>query len=182
MVLPKQATILTHIQTMNARQKQQLVCKFQHAHFLVGKGKSFNLYVDVAKFEKSVLKVDLGESNKIWPILFAMKHELGISNILHMAEICLALPISNPESERVYSFLWRVYSKDHHSLKNNKLEHILRDNDYSIERYNNVIEIFFNQFLNGEVRIGDMVIIIIHKSQKVDEKTVPSMTALNFIV
>ena len=55
------------------------------------------------------------------------------------------------------------------------------DDDYSIERYEDAIEIFFNQFQNGEVRIGARRPDYPQKkkSQKVDEKAVPSMTSLN---
>ena len=74
-----------------------------------------------------------------------MKNELGIVNILHIAELCIALPISNAESERVFSFLWRVFSKDRQSLSNSTLEDILRlrcDTDFSESRYKRAIEMY----------------------------------------
>lgn len=94
-------------------------------------------------------------ADKCWPALFQIKEELSISNILHIAEICIALPISNAESERVFSFLWRVFSKERQSLDNNTLEDILRlrcDSDHSEERYGHAIELFLSEYPNGEVR------------------------------
>ena len=38
-------------------------------------------------------------SSKTWPMLFSLKHELEIRNILHTAKISIALPISNTKSE-----------------------------------------------------------------------------------
>jgi hypothetical protein len=37
--------------------------------------------------------------------------ELNIENIIHVAEICIAVPLSNAETERVFSFLWKVFAK-----------------------------------------------------------------------
>lgn len=37
--------------------------------------------------------------SKTWSMLFSLKHELGIGNILHIAEISIALQICNAESE-----------------------------------------------------------------------------------
>ena len=53
--LPKKTTILARAQNLNARQKEQLIREFQLTHFIVWKGKSFNLFADMAKFEKSIL-------------------------------------------------------------------------------------------------------------------------------
>ena len=72
-------------------------------------------------------------STKTWLILFSLKHELGIKNFLHIAEISIALPICNAESERVFSFLWRAFLRDRQSLKTDTLEDILclrSDMDY----------------------------------------------------
>ena len=59
-------------------------------------------------------------------MLFYLKHELDIKNFLHVAEISIALPICNAESERVFSFLWLAFSKERQLLKNDTLEDILR--------------------------------------------------------
>ena len=116
-----------------------------------------------------------------------MKNELGINNILHVAELCLALPISNPESERVYSYLWRVYSEDRHSLKNETLEHVLRlrcGDDFSTERYSRAVDIFLNQYPNGDVRKGSRTpdghnYPKNRKSRKTNDYPGPSIDALN---
>ena len=94
-------------------------------------------------------------SNKTWPMLFSLKHELGIKNFLHVAEISIALPICNAESERVFSFLWRAFSKERQLLKNDTLEDILRlrsDMDYKPSKYDHAIELFLSEYRNGDVR------------------------------
>lgn len=79
-----------------------------------------SLYEHINKFLKEKPPI------KAWPYLFARSQELGISNILHIAEISLAVPTSNAELERNFSFLWRTFSKDRQSLTNNSLENSLR--------------------------------------------------------
>ena len=37
--------------------------------------------------------------------------ELGIGNLLHVIEICFTAPLSNAESERVFSFLWLIFQR-----------------------------------------------------------------------
>ena len=49
--------------------------------------------------------------SKVWPNLFMKQKELNIENIIHVAEICIAVPLSNAETERVFSFLWKVFAK-----------------------------------------------------------------------
>ena len=95
------------------------------------------------------------DPNTAWPSLFRMKQELGLSNILHIAEIWIALPIANAESERVFLFLWRVFSKERQSLSNDMLEDILRlrcDSDFTESRYTHAVEMFLGEYPNGEVR------------------------------
>ena len=60
--VPKQATLLTHFQKLNAQHRNQLTKKFQLAHFLAAQGRPFKLYEDFAKFERDIHKVDLGSS------------------------------------------------------------------------------------------------------------------------
>ena len=38
------------------------------------------------------------EPVKCWPLIFKLKHELGVRNILHIIELCLVTPLSNAES------------------------------------------------------------------------------------
>ena len=94
-------------------------------------------------------------SSKTWSMLFSLKHEPGIRNILHIAEISITLPICNTKSERVFSFLWWAFSKDRQSLKNDILEDILRfwsDMNFSASGYNHAIEMLLAVYPNGEVR------------------------------
>ena len=60
--VPRQATLLTHFQKINAQHRNQLIKKFQLVHFLAAQGRSFKLYEDFAKFEKDIHKVDRGSS------------------------------------------------------------------------------------------------------------------------
>ena len=65
------------------------------------------------------------------------------------------LPISNTESERVFSFLWCTFSKDCQSLKNDTLKDILRlrsDMNYKPSKYNHAIKLFLSEYPNGDVR------------------------------
>ena len=84
-----------------------------------------------------------------------MKHTLGVQNILHVIELGIALPIGNVESERVFSFLWRVFSKERQSLSNNTMLDILRlrcDTNYNPQRYERAIELFLSEHPSGKVR------------------------------
>ena len=63
--------------------------------------------------------------SKVWPNLFTKQKELNIENIIHVAEICIAIPLSNAETERVFSFLWKLFAKERQSLKNRALENTL---------------------------------------------------------
>ena len=88
-------------------------------------------------------------------MLFSLKHELGIKNFLHVAEILIGLPICNAESGRVFSFLWCAFSKERQLLKNNTLEDILHlrsDMDYKPSKYDYAIELFLSKYPNGNVR------------------------------
>lgn len=57
-----QTSIVTCVRGMNQKLKDQLVMKFQLAHFTAIHGKPFKLYSDIANFEKDVHNVDLGNS------------------------------------------------------------------------------------------------------------------------
>lgn len=119
--------------------------------------------------------------SKAWPSLFAKQKELGIENAIHVAEICLAMPLSNAEIERIFSFLWRVFSKDRQSFKDEGLENLIRlkcDNDTSPERYEHAIEMFLSVHPNGELRKTprrpDGYNIIAKKVRRTDQITSPS--------
>ena len=65
------------------------------------------------------------------------------------------MPISNAETERVFSFLWRVFAKDRQSFKNTGLKNILHlkfDQDMSPDRYDHAIDLFLTEHPNGELR------------------------------
>ena len=88
------------------------------------------LYSHVNKFLSNVTP------SKCWPCLFKLKEGLDIKNILHIAEICISIPLSNTECECIFSFLWRHLTKDCLSINNETLERILQfrlgTGDYSI--------------------------------------------------
>ena len=49
---------------------------------------------------------------RCWPQLFKLKDGLGLQNLLHIAELCIAIPLPNAESERIFSYLWRQITKE----------------------------------------------------------------------
>ena len=59
---PDQTSIVTCVRGINQKLKDQLVMKFQLAHFIAIHGKPFKLYSDFANFEKEFHNVDLGNS------------------------------------------------------------------------------------------------------------------------
>ena len=59
-----------------------------------------------ALFEHVNLFLSQKESQTVWPHLFLSQHKLGVSNLLHIAELCLAIPLLNVESERLFLFMW----------------------------------------------------------------------------
>ena len=94
---------------------------------------------------------------KCWAIIFNIKQDLGVTNILQLVEICLVIPLSNAESERVFSFLWRLFCKERTSLSNDSLEMLLRmrnDSNFSKERYGNAVNKFLTEYPDGTLRKG----------------------------
>lgn len=92
---------------------------------------------------------------KCWPALLLIKNELGIENILHIAELCIVLPLSYAEWERIFSFLWQIFLKWRQSLDNTTLDNILRlrcDNDFSTTRYGLAIGLFLHEDPDGAIR------------------------------
>ena len=51
-------------------------------------------------------------SDKCWQQIFTLKNTLNIHNILQLVEICLVLPISNAEVERVFSTFSKIMTRD----------------------------------------------------------------------
>lgn len=56
----QQKSILKHVKELNLHQRDQLLKKFQLAHFTVMHNKSFKTYKNFVNFEKDVHKVDVG--------------------------------------------------------------------------------------------------------------------------
>ena len=61
-----------------------------------------------------------------WPQLFQLKSGLGLKKILHIAEICIVVPLSNAESKQIFSYLWCQSSNEQLSLNHQTLEIILQ--------------------------------------------------------
>ena len=94
-------------------------------------------------------------AKKCWPIIFRIGDDLGIRYLLHILEICLAAPLSNAESKRVFSLLWHIFSKERQSLKYDTLEiilHIGLHNHQSKERYGEAVEMFLKEYPDGTIR------------------------------
>ena len=70
-----------------------------------------NCSIDHLKEELEVLHdhimrcVSKSSSEGCWPIVFCIRHNLGIHNLLHVLEIYLAVPLSNAESESLFIFV-----------------------------------------------------------------------------
>ena len=94
--------------------------------------------------------------SRCWSQLFQLKSSLGLKNILHIAEICIVVPLSNAESEQIFSYLWRQLSKERMNLNHQTLERILQlqsaGKDYCIETYDHAIDLFLTEFPHGTVR------------------------------
>ena len=74
-----------------------------------------------------------------------------------MAEICIAVPLSNAETERVFSFLRKAFAKERQSLENRVLQNnlILRcDTNTVSERYSHAIDLFLSVNTSGQIRKG----------------------------
>ena len=59
------------------------------------------------------------------------------------------VPLSNAESEQIFSYLWHQLSKEQMSLTHQSLERILQlqsaGKDYCIETYDHAIDLFFDR-------------------------------------
>ena len=79
---------------------------------------------------------------KCWPRIFKAKDSLNILNILHLVELSIAFPLSN-ECVRIFSFIWRLYTKERLSLGNDTIEALLRlrgDTDFTASNYDRAID------------------------------------------
>ena len=113
------------------------------------KGKFRILYTHVNKFLSKCLPA------RCWPQLFKLKDGLGLQNVSHITELCITIPLSNTESKRIFSYLWRRLTKEQMSLNHETLEWILQlcssKQDYSLEAYNHAIELFLTKYPDGTV-------------------------------
>ena len=105
------------------------------------------------------ISTDVSKSfaEKCWPIIFPIGDNLGIRNLLHILEICLVPLFSIAESERVFSLLWHIFSKERQSLKHGTLEllsGITLDNDQSKEwnADGDAVEMFLKEYPDGRIR------------------------------
>ena len=103
------------------------------------------------------IKMFLGKksSDKVWPHMFSQQKEIVISNLIHIAEIAISIPTSDAETERIFSFLWKIFSKERQSFKNDGLSDILRlrtDENFDCSRYDLATHLFLTEHPNGEVR------------------------------
>ena len=62
------------------------------------------------KYELHILRGQVTNNDTVY-VPWPKKHALGLQNILHVIETDIALPIGYAESERVFSFLLRVFNK-----------------------------------------------------------------------
>ena len=96
-------------------------------------------------------------SAKCWPQLFKLKAGLDLFNILHIAELCISIPLSNAKSERVFSYLWRQLSKEQMSLSQETLENILKlcssNENCDLESYDKAIDLFLTKYPDGTVHM-----------------------------
>ena len=92
---------------------------------------------------------------KCWPIVFKIGSDLGITNLLHLIEICLVMLLANAKAERLFSFLWQVFSKEHQSMKHDTLEMLLYlhgDADFQKEQYVDAVSKFMTEYPDGTIR------------------------------
>ena len=98
-------------------------------------------------------------NEQIWQQLFVLGRELAITDILHIMEICIVLPVSSADIERVFSSFAKTVSKERQSLKTATLENILvvRHNDFdgfNPSRYEKIVKEFLENNPDGTVRKG----------------------------
>ena len=91
-----------------------------------------------------------------WKVLFEKKMSLGLSNLLHVVELCIVIPLGNAEVERIFSLLWRIFCKERSSLSNKVQEDLLRLRGSVVAKevvdYADAIELFLTEYPDGNVR------------------------------
>ena len=92
--------------------------------------------------------VSKSSSERCWSIAFPNGHDLGIHNLLYYLEICLAAPLSNAESERVFLFLWCICKK----------------------KYRDAIHIFLNEYPDVTAPSAGYQVFIASSIQKIQQQ------------
>ena len=91
-----------------------------------------------------------------WQQLFELQIEMALKNIMHIAEICIVLPISSADVERVFSSFARTLTKERLSLKNDTIENLLiirsDKSDIKTKNYKNIIDKFLTENPDGTIR------------------------------
>ena len=105
-------------------------------------------------YDHIIRYISKSSSEKCWPIISHNGHGLGIHNLLHVLEICLAVPLSNAESGRVFSFLWCIFSKEQQSMKLDTLEillHIQSVINLCEEKHRDAVDMFLSEYSDSTV-------------------------------
>ena len=95
-------------------------------------------------------------NEQTWQQLFQLQRELALKNILHIAEICIVLPISSADVERVFSSFARTLTKERMSLKKQTIEYLLiirsDKRDIKTKKYSSIIDKFLTENPDGSIR------------------------------
>ncbi|XP_041364478.1 uncharacterized protein LOC121379880 [Gigantopelta aegis] len=93
-------------------------------------------------------------NEQAWQQLFASQSSLSITNILHIAEICIVLPVSSSDLQRIFGRFSRIVSRSSLPLKNESIENelIVGLNDFDNfhpGRYDAIIDEFLRHHQGG---------------------------------
>ena len=98
-------------------------------------------------------------NEQAWQQLFASQTSLSISNILHIAEICIALPVGSADLQIIFSRFSTIVERGHLPLKNKSIENDLTvglndfDN-FQPGRYDAIIDEFLINYHGGVRKIS----------------------------
>ena len=107
-------------------------------------------------FSHVVTFLSKSTNEQAWQQLFQLQREMALKNILHIAEICIVLPISSADVKRVFSSFARTLTKERMSLNNQTIENLLiirSDNsDIKTKNYSSIIDRFLIENPDGTIR------------------------------
>ena len=106
--------------------------------------------------------------DKVWPHMFSQQKEIVISNLLHIAEIAISIPTSDAETERIFSFLCKIFAKERQSCKNdglNDILHLCTDENFDCSHYDLTTHLFLTEHPNGEVK-NTLVMLMATNTQR----------------